>query len=143
MLAIALMAGQITLAADSPEPCPRPAAGGAVAEPESVSSRDGELHVDLTVRNSRERDGSLRYCYVLPDGAQSPTLRVKPGDQVVIALHNELKQLGDAPLTHVHHHPVAAQATDPCSSGAMTAVSANLHFHGLTLPPLCHQDEVL
>ncbi len=137
------MAGQTTLAAQAPDPCPRPAPGGAVPEPESLSSRDGELHLDLTVRNAREPDGSLRYCYLLPDGAQSPTLRVKPGDQVVIALHNELKELGDGSATHDHHHVAAASSTDPCASGAMTAVSANLHFHGLTLPPLCHQDEVL
>ena len=25
----------------------------------------------------------------------------------------------------------------------MTATSTNLHFHGLTIPPVCHQDEVL
>jgi len=25
----------------------------------------------------------------------------------------------------------------------MNAVSTNLHFHGLTIPPVCHQDEVL
>jgi FtsP/CotA-like multicopper oxidase with cupredoxin domain len=25
----------------------------------------------------------------------------------------------------------------------MSAVSTNLHFHGLTVPPLCHQDDVL
>ena len=25
----------------------------------------------------------------------------------------------------------------------MTLASTNLHFHGLTVPPVCHQDEVL
>jgi FtsP/CotA-like multicopper oxidase with cupredoxin domain len=25
----------------------------------------------------------------------------------------------------------------------MTLTSANLHFHGLSVPPLCHQDDVL
>jgi FtsP/CotA-like multicopper oxidase with cupredoxin domain len=143
LLALLILAGQTARSADPPDPCPRPAAGGEVPEPETLSSRDGELHVDLTVRNSRESDGSLRYCYVLPDGAQSPTLRVKPGDQVIIELHNELEEFGAGPAIHVHHHPVAALTPDPCASGAMTAVSTNLHFHGLTLPPLCHQDEVL
>ena len=28
-------------------------------------------------------------------------------------------------------------------SGLMTAASTNLHFHGLTIPPVCHQDDVL
>jgi hypothetical protein len=25
----------------------------------------------------------------------------------------------------------------------MTPVSTNLHFHGLTVPPVCHQDDAL
>ena len=25
----------------------------------------------------------------------------------------------------------------------MTPISTNLHFHGLTVPPVCHQDDVL
>ena len=33
--------------------------------------------------------------------------------------------------------------SDPCESGAMTPVSTNLHFHGLTVPPVCHQDDAL
>jgi FtsP/CotA-like multicopper oxidase with cupredoxin domain len=32
---------------------------------------------------------------------------------------------------------------DPCAGGTMTAASTNLHFHGLALPPVCHQDETL
>ncbi len=100
--------------------------------------------MDLTARNLREPDGSVRYCYVLPDGQVSPTLRVNPGDRVTLQLHDELNDLGDSPATpmstHVHRHDAAGSA-DPCTSGAMTGVSANLHFHGLTLPPVCHQDE--
>lgn len=122
--------------------CPRPEAGGVVPEPESLRSSNGELHVDLTVRNVREQDGSARYCYVLPDAEQSPTLRVRPGDLVSITLHNELIDLGDSADPHEHHHS-QIQDEDPCRSGAMTSVSTNLHFHGLTLAPLCHQDEVL
>jgi FtsP/CotA-like multicopper oxidase with cupredoxin domain len=29
------------------------------------------------------------------------------------------------------------------SAAAMTAISTNLHFHGLTVPPVCHEDDVL
>jgi hypothetical protein len=82
-LAIALLAHAPACAAQ-PDLCPRPQAGGVVPEPESLSSRDGQLHVDLSVRDTREPDGSTRYCYVLPDGALSPTLRVKPGDWVTL-----------------------------------------------------------
>jgi len=32
---------------------------------------------------------------------------------------------------------------DPCGGGAMTPASTNFHFHGLAVPPVCHQDETL
>ncbi|HEV2701434.1 MAG TPA: multicopper oxidase domain-containing protein [Steroidobacteraceae bacterium] len=149
LLAVICLAGQAAVAASPPDPCPRPAAGGAVPQPENLTSHGGELYLDLTVRNVREPDGSVRYCYVLPDGAESPTLRAKPGDLVVIELHNELRDFSDEVhanlAAHVHRHAITvpARGADPCTSGAMTAVSANLHFHGMSLPPLCHQDEVL
>jgi len=31
---------------------------------------------------------------------------------------------------------------DPCTSGLMSPTSTNLHFHGLTIPPVCHEDDV-
>jgi FtsP/CotA-like multicopper oxidase with cupredoxin domain len=32
---------------------------------------------------------------------------------------------------------------DPCSGGSMVATSTNIHFHGLNIPPICHEDEIL
>ena len=134
------------LAAD---PCPRPAPGSAVDEPRDLRSKDGVLRLDLTIRNVREADGSTRYCYRLPDGSQSPTLRLHPGDELLLRLHDELREtVGPAPGNgpHLAHHPAASSAAappDPCHSGIMTPTSTNLHFHGLTVPALCHQDEVV
>jgi FtsP/CotA-like multicopper oxidase with cupredoxin domain len=127
------------------DPCPRPLPGSAVPEPPDLRSRNGALQLDLTVRNGKEPDGSTRYCYLLADGTQSPTLRVHPGDLLVLRLHNRLIDLGDAPAAGgaPHVHAPSAATGDPCRSGAMTAVSTNLHFHGLTVPPRCHQDEVI
>jgi FtsP/CotA-like multicopper oxidase with cupredoxin domain len=131
------------------DPCERPPIGSAVPEPADVRSVDGTLKVDLTIRNHREPDGSTRYCYTLPDGRPSPTLRVRPGDWVELDLKNALSELpaqqtsaqtlDSGPMCTTKPQPSA----DPCSSGAMTAVSTNLHFHGLTVPPACHQDDVL
>jgi FtsP/CotA-like multicopper oxidase with cupredoxin domain len=123
------------------DPCPRPAPGAQVPEPPELRSRHGVLRLDLTVRDVKEPDGSIRYCYLLPDGAQSPTLRLHPGDELVLKLHNALIDTGAAAAPHAHAAPAAV--ADPCSSGAMSPTSTNLHFHGLTLPPLCHQDEVV
>jgi FtsP/CotA-like multicopper oxidase with cupredoxin domain len=129
--------------------CPRPAPGSAVPEPRDLRSHDGVLKVDLTFRNVPGPKGSKRYCYLLPDGTQSPTLRLHPGDLLILHLKNALSDAPSAgsttPVsTHAAHmHTPAAAAGDPCTSGAMTPTATNLHFHGLTVPPVCHQDEVV
>jgi FtsP/CotA-like multicopper oxidase with cupredoxin domain len=131
----------------SPEhdPCSRPAAGAEVPEPRNLYSEHGVLKVDLSIHNYREQDGSVRYCYLLPDGSESPTLRLNRGDLLVLHLTNDLTDTDpSASIAHSHMaHSPGARAPDPCTSGAMTSVSTNLHFHGLTVPPVCHQDDVL
>jgi FtsP/CotA-like multicopper oxidase with cupredoxin domain len=127
--------------------CPRPAAGSRVPEPIDLRSRNGVLKVDLTVHNDPE-GGAVRYCYLLPDGSQSPTLRLHPGDLLVLHLKNALTSLPGSAGTarqqnHEHHGAAATPPSDPCNSGLMSLTSTNLHFHGMTLPPVCHQDEVL
>jgi len=150
VLTAALSCIPVHAAPPGQEPCPRPAPGSTVAEPDDLRSRNGVLQVDLTVRNSRQSDGTVRYCYVLPDGSQSPTLRLRPGDLFILRLKNELVDLqpgpgAAAPGSAPHHHPHSAKSdhTDPCVSGLMSLTSTNLHFHGMTVPALCHQDEVL
>ena len=103
----------------------------------------GDLDGVFTVRDYREADGSTRYCYLLPDGSESPTLRLHPGDELILHLKNELSSADVASEGAAHAAHLHTKASDPCSSGAMTPVSTNLHFHGLTVPPVCHQDDVL
>lgn len=130
--------------AAEPEWCPRPAAGSVVQEPRDLRSSGGVLRLDLTVRNYADRHGSMRYCYLLADGTQSPTLRLHPGDLLDLHLINRLSQ-PVRPMAHAMHMQLELghAATDACRSGAMSATSTNLHFHGLTVPAKCHQDEVL
>jgi FtsP/CotA-like multicopper oxidase with cupredoxin domain len=129
--------------AASQEVCARPEAGSAVSEPADLQSKNGVLEVALTIRNAKA-GGSIRYCYLDAHGNEAPTLRVKPGDQVIIHLKNELVNLEEAkPPSHASHHHADAKSSDPCDSGVMSAISTNLHFHGLTIPPACHQDDVL
>ena len=128
--------------------CARPEPGSAILEPEELRSHGGILETDLRILDQKLPDGTTRYCYLTPDGKPSPTLRLKPGDQLVIHFKNDLvdietgmpaidRALAGAPICTTKRNP------DPCSSGAMTPVSTNLHFHGLTVPPVCHQDDVL
>ena len=126
-------------------PCPRPAIGSVVPEPEDLRSQNGVLKVDLTVRDYAEASGTIRYCYVYGDGSQSPTLRLSPGDLLILHLKNELTGTANpaANADHSHSHTKPVKNSDPCNSASMTLTSTNLHFHGLTVPPVCHQDEVL
>ena len=129
------------IAQRSKDPCPRPEIGSVVGEPEDVRSKNGALEITLTARNSVQPDGTTRYCFVDDQGRESPNLRVNPGDQVIIHLKNamtEAQQAGAA-AQHVHSHSMSGE----CMGGAMTLVSTNLHFHGLTIPPACHADDVL
>jgi FtsP/CotA-like multicopper oxidase with cupredoxin domain len=137
-------------AAETVEPCARPAPGSAVPEPRDLRSEHGVLKLDLQIHNYREPDGSVRYCYRLAGGTESPTLRLHPGDWLILHLKNQLEEFdqpGQQGHNSAHSHDAHAahgtKSSDPCSSGAMTAVSTNLHFHGLTVPPVCHQDDVL
>ena len=131
----------ICLAKDPPgNTCNRPAPGSVVPEPEDLRSHDGVLKVDLTIRNT-EVNGATRYCYVDANNNQSPTLRLNPGDLLILHLKNDLTAT-DHTAPHAMHM-LAGKSSDPCLSGAMTATSTNLHFHGLTIPALCHQDDVV
>jgi hypothetical protein len=65
-----------------------------VPEPEDLRSRNGELTVDLAIHNYTEANGSVRYCYTTPDGKPAPTLRLNPGDLLILNLKNELTDPG-------------------------------------------------
>jgi FtsP/CotA-like multicopper oxidase with cupredoxin domain len=126
--------------------CARPPEGAVVPDPADLRSKNGVLNVELTIRNVAEPDGTVRYCYVDAVGDESPTLRLKPGDLLILHLKNELRKLNSKTVTAAsaeHMHGMGEQKTAPCDSGMMTAVSTNLHFHGLTVPPVCHEDDVL
>jgi FtsP/CotA-like multicopper oxidase with cupredoxin domain len=130
---------------DTAGACPRPTAGSPVPEPRELRSVQGRLELDLSIENTKEADGHTRYCYHLRDGSEAPTLRLKPGDLLVLKLKNRLVDLesGDVAAGDPSRHSRSGRDTDPCRSGVMSLVATNLHFHGLTVPAVCHQDEVL
>ena len=138
-------------AQQSKQTCPRPAAGSVVPEPEDLSSKDGVLSVDLTYRTALETNGSVRYCYLYKDGREAPTLRVKPGDLLILRLKNEVSpqiaSLGQAhPSAALHLAGAGAHqmsSASECAGTEMTAAATNIHFHGLDVPPVCHEDDVL
>ena len=143
MLAFLCTLGSSAVAQAVPDDmCPRGAVGGAVPEPAELHSHDGALKVEFSFRTMVDAAGLTRYCYITKDGLQSPTLRLKPGDQLTLSLRNELPA---SSASSGHQHAMAARSAEmhDCAGGAMTAVSTNLHFHGLLIPPVCHQDDTL
>jgi FtsP/CotA-like multicopper oxidase with cupredoxin domain len=126
--------------------CPRPSIGGVVSEPKDLVAQNGKLNVELTYRSFRDTQGRTRYCYLDKDGNEAPTLHLSPGDWLILTLKNEVGEV--QPKTSHATHPAASSLSlhndsSPCTSGAMKPTSTNLHFHGLTVPAVCRQDDVL
>jgi FtsP/CotA-like multicopper oxidase with cupredoxin domain len=121
--------------------CPRPEIGSAVEQPAELHSLHGVLEANLTARNAPGANNSSRFCYTDAAGRESPTLRVLPGDLVILHLTNALTD--DSHAVHMAGHAHARASEPSCTSARMSLVSTNLHFHGLTIPPVCHQDDVM
>src|SRR5277367_662820 len=110
-----------------PETCSRPRVGSAVPEPQDLHSQAGVLQVDLALRNGPAANGQMRYCYVAADGTQSPTLRLQPGDLLILRLKNELTTSTQPTVAHQHAAAATNSTTDPCERGEMTAFATNHH----------------
>ncbi len=127
------------------EPCPRPAISSIVPEPADLRSRDGVLSVDLSVRSQKLPNGLIRYCYIDNGGNESPTLRLQPGDLLILRLKNEIVPANTAAMPrHSRVDDLHAAGSSACTQNEdMNASSTNLHFHGLEISPTCHEDDVL
>lgn len=119
--------------------CPRFHAGATVRSPDELSSVDGVLEVTFHFQTVVDQQGLTRYCYISDDGLQAPTLKVWPGDKLIIHLENDLPVSGADP----RKIQLAKPARDGPCGGMMGKFATNLHFHGMDIPPLCHQDEVM
>ncbi len=136
------MAGLAAPAFAANAACPRPLAGATVENPPELRSQNGMLELSLHVRYQQTMvaEGPPRYCYVTDDGLESPTLRVHPGDRLIIHLHNDLPEWRDY---RALQHEMPGAPNDDCNATSMDPSVTNLHFHGMTIPPVCHQDEVV
>jgi FtsP/CotA-like multicopper oxidase with cupredoxin domain len=141
----------IAIGAFAQEMCPpRPTSGSIVVDPVMLSSQNGALTLTLTMVNAPGPDGVMQYCFVYGNsGTEAPTLMVNPGDILTIDLVNHL-----TPVTAVASRPAlqimsgmttssGTSSSNPCSGASMTSASTNIHFHGLNVPPVCHQDDVI
>ncbi len=55
-----------------------------------LTSQGGVLEVTFKFLTATDSQGLVRYCYVTDTGLEAPTLRVNPGDQLIIHFQNDL-----------------------------------------------------
>jgi FtsP/CotA-like multicopper oxidase with cupredoxin domain len=118
-------------------PCRRPAAGSVVENPRAFYSANGVLQVTFDYYTAVDESGRTLFCFVTPNGIESPTLHVHPGDTLDLTVVNK-----------VSHSPgsetdVVSNFSDKCGDEVMTNSSVNVHFHGTNTSPKCHSDEVI
>jgi hypothetical protein len=63
--------------AQTPPPCPRPAAGSIVAEPDNLFSRNGVLSLAFNYFTQTDSDGRTLYCFVT-SSERTPNLDACP-----------------------------------------------------------------
>ena len=122
--------------------CPaRPNNGTVVADPFNISSQNGTLSAKFTLGHSVDTAGYTHYCYNYQAGSQdveAPTLRVNPGDVLNLNVVDAIQDNPSMPMD------MAPPAGPKCGDGgAATVNSTNVHFHGMNVPPVCHQDDVI
>jgi FtsP/CotA-like multicopper oxidase with cupredoxin domain len=147
----------LTASAQLPE-CPlRPSPGSVVKDGLNLSSTNGTLSLALTLKNAADSVGYMHYCfdYTATNGSmiEAPTLRLNPGDTLSLDLTDDLNVVVPAganmrySASHMMHAADAASedasSTNPCTSKVVNFNTTNLHFHGLNVPPICHQDDVI
>jgi FtsP/CotA-like multicopper oxidase with cupredoxin domain len=82
--------------------------------------------------------GRTLFCFVTPDGLQSPTLHLRPGDTLNLSVTNRNPPPPPGSPTEVVTNPL-----DRCGDVTMTITSLNVHFHGTNTSPTCHSDQVV
>src|SRR5579871_3617134 len=129
----------LTLAAQCP---PRPNPDTVVQDAPSIYSQNGVLQAELGLGHSVDSNGYTHYCYTYktPTGVvEAPTLRLNPGDHLLLRVKDNINPGSESVSAMDMPMPVST-----CGDGGKATLnSTNMHFHGLNVPPTCHQDDVL
>jgi len=115
--------------------CPRFAPGSVVLPPADIYSQNGLLDVQLNYNTRVDADGRMVFCFQTPGGVEGPTLNLNPGDQLNISTTNNVPK-----GTAVEQ---VSNSSNSCGDLEMYTSSENIHYHGTTTSPDCHQDQVI
>jgi len=106
-------------------------------------SHNGVLNVQFSYQQTTDSVGNLLHCFMTPDGLQNPTLHVKPGDRLSIAVTNNTPA---QPFGEVFNAPncgdTTIEFTPPANGIDSAGSSVNIHFHGTNVTPQCGGDNV-
>jgi len=146
---MAKMASAVDSGSDAADQvCPRFAAASAIPAPSELESQNGVLEVTFKFLTVTDSQGLVRYCYITDTGLEAPTLRVSPGDKLIIHFQNDLPaataassgdNMAGMKMTLTSDD---SGGSNPCN-GFMSASATNIHFHGMNVAPACGQDEVV
>jgi len=121
---------------------PRPNPDTIVQDAPSIYSQNGVLKADLTLGHSVDINGYTHYCYIYQTATgvvEAPTLRLNPGDRLLLHVKDNITG-NDESVSAMDMPSSGAKCGD---AGMATLNSTNVHFHGMNVPPTCHQDDVL
>src|SRR5579863_9474892 len=122
---------------------PRPIAGSVVEDALSLTSVNGVLNAGFTMGTSVDDSGYTHYCYKYKSSSgvvEAPTLRLNPGDLLKLNITDDIVSSGADSMSSMDMSSPPGTCGD---GGTATINSTNVHFHGLNVPPVCHQDDVL
>jgi FtsP/CotA-like multicopper oxidase with cupredoxin domain len=125
--------------------CPtRPDSGAVIDDPFAITSTNGVLTAELTMRHSVDSGGYTHYCYnyqTTNGEVEAPTLRLNQGDTLQLQVKDRIESDGSESMSAMDMMMSPGKVCG--DGGVMTINSTNVHFHGLNVPPKCHQDDVL
>lgn len=122
---------------------PRPANGTVVQDPLNLYPQNGVLSAAFDMGYSVDQYGYTHYCYKYRTSTgvvEAPTLRVNQGDELLLKVTDSIPPNSSDSIGGMDMSPAGATCAD---GGAATLQSTNVHFHGMNIPPTCHQDDVL
>ena len=121
-----------------PIPCPRPTPGSLVAPPPDLFSDGGVLSLSFNYYTTVDSAGRTLFCFLTPDGLESPTLHLNPDDRLDLSVTNL-----NPPPPPGSPTEVVSNSQNQCGDATMTITSLNVHYHGTNTSPACHSDEVI
>jgi FtsP/CotA-like multicopper oxidase with cupredoxin domain len=140
LLAVSLCGFALAAAAQCPA---RPGAGTVVQDALSLYSLNGVLNASFDMGYSVDSAGYSHYCYKYQTSTgpvEAPTLRLNPGDQLMLGVKDSIPNEKTSKMSGMDMSSPPGACGD---GGTATLQSTNVHFHGLNVPPICHQDDVL